>query len=96
MDGLGRVGSSCQPWGKLRVSLPLAPSPGATHSTQPGRDPSKALNRNNQHTCAHRASAASTLAAKAAATGLVWGLRDSSLKDKALALQTTDLFPSPV
>lgn len=31
MDG---VGCPCQPLGKLRVSQPLAPSPGAARSTQ--------------------------------------------------------------
>jgi len=32
MDGLGSVGCLCQPLGKLRVSLPLARSPGAVCS----------------------------------------------------------------
>ena len=36
MDALGRVGCLCQPLGKLTVSLPLARSPGAVCSTQPG------------------------------------------------------------
>lgn len=34
MDGLGSVGCLCQPLGKLRVSLPLAQSPGAVCSIQ--------------------------------------------------------------
>lgn len=36
MDVLGSVGCLCQPLGKLRVSLPLAQSPGAVCSIQPG------------------------------------------------------------
>lgn len=36
MDALGSVGCLCQPLGKLTVSLPLARSPGAACSIQPG------------------------------------------------------------
>lgn len=45
MDVLGTVGCLCQPLGKLRVSLPLAQSPGAVCSIQPGEaiDPESKL-----------------------------------------------------